>query len=61
MASACLITTAFETIAQSQRRALGYEELPYVMLEHPVAVATDEEVERKVGAAFSQVVRALAG
>jgi len=42
-----VITEAFLTVAQAQQQALDYPALPFVMLEHPVAVATDAEVEHK--------------
>ncbi len=57
----CLITTAFQTIAEGQQKALGYPELPFVMLEHPVAVATDDEIEAKVEAVYPELVRKLTG
>ncbi len=57
----CLITTAFQTIAEAQQKALGYPELPFVMLEHPVAVATGDEIEAKVEAVYAELVRKLTG
>ncbi len=57
----CVITTAFQSIAEAQQRALGYPELPFVMLEHPVAVATEDEIEEKVEAIYSDLVRHLTG
>ena len=56
----CVITTAFQAIAEAQQKALGYPELPFVMLEHPVAVATEDEIEEKVEAIYSDLVRHLA-
>lgn len=55
----CIITEAFFTIAQAQQKALDYEELPFVMLEHPVAVATDDEVQAKVERVYLEVVAKL--
>lgn|GEM_PF-3415384 len=57
----CIITEAFLTIAQAQQRALGYPDLPFVMLEHPVAVATDTEVEHKVAMIYDECVEKLTG
>ncbi len=57
----CLITTAFQAIAEAQQKALGYPELPFVMLEHPVAVATGDEIEAKVEAVYAELVRKLTG
>jgi len=55
----CVITEAFVTVARAQQKALDYPELPFVMLEHPVAVATDTEVEHKVELIYTEVVEKL--
>jgi hypothetical protein len=55
----CVITEAFFTVARTQQKALDYPELPFVMLEHPVAVATDAEVEHKVELVYTEVVGKL--
>jgi hypothetical protein len=34
-------------------------ELPFVMLEHPIAVATDAEVEHKVELIYAELVEKL--
>ena len=47
-------------MAKAQQKALDYPELPFVMLEHPVAVATDAEVEHKVELIYAEVVEKLA-
>jgi hypothetical protein len=57
----CVITEAFLTVAKAQQKALNYPHLPFVMLEHPVAVATDEEVQRKVAWIYADVVEKLIG
>ena len=57
----CVITEAFFTVAQAQQKALDYPELPFVMLEHPVAVATDAEVEHKVELIYAELVEKLSG
>ena len=57
----CVITEAFLTVAQAQQKALDYPELPFVMLEHPVAVATDAEVEHKVALMYAEFVEKLTG
>ena len=46
-------------MAKAQQKALDYPELPFVMLEHPVAVATDAEVEHKVELIYAEVVEKL--
>ena len=57
----CVITEAFLTVAQAQQKALDYPALPFVMLEHPVAVATDAEVEHKVELIYAALVEKLTG
>jgi len=46
-------------VAKAQQTALDYPELPFVMLEHPVAVATDAEVTHKVELIYAEVVEKL--
>ncbi len=46
-------------MARAQQKALDYPELPFVMLEHPVAVATDDEVEHKVELIYTELVETL--
>lgn len=55
----CLITEAFHSIAVAQQQALDYPTLPFVMLEHPVAVATDAEVQSKVEQVYAELVDKL--
>ena len=57
----CVITEAFLTVARAQQQALDYPELPFVMLEHPVAVATDTEVQHKVALIYAALVEKLTG
>ena len=57
----CVITEAFLTVAQAQQKALDYPALPFVMLEHPVAIATDAEVEHKVELIYAELVEKLTG
>ena len=49
------------TVAMAQQKALDYPELPFVMLAHPVAVATDAEVESKVALIYAELVEKLTG
>ena len=46
-------------MAKAQQKALDYPELPFVMLEHPVAVATDAEVAHKVELIYAELVGKL--
>jgi hypothetical protein len=57
----CVITEAFFTVAKAQQKALDYPELPFVMLEHPVAVATDAEVGHKVALIYTELLEKLTG
>jgi hypothetical protein len=57
----CVITEAFLTVAKAQQQALDYPELPFIMLEHPVAVATDAEVRHKVELIYAAFVEKLTG
>ena len=55
----CVITEAFLTVARAQQQALDYPGLPFVMLEHPVAVATDTEVQHKVDLIYPAFIEQL--
>ena len=55
----CVITEAFLTVAKAQQQALDYPDLPFIMLEHPVAVATDTEVQHKVALIYTELVEKL--
>lgn len=57
----CVITEAFLSVAQAQQKALDYPDLPFVMLEHPLAVATDAEVQHKVELIYAALVEKLTG
>jgi hypothetical protein len=57
----CVITEAFWTVALAQQKALDYPALPFVMLEHPVAIATEAEVEHKVELIYAELVEKLTG
>lgn len=55
----CVITEAFLSAAKAHQKALDYPDLPFVMLEHPVAVATDAEVAHKVELIYAELVAKL--
>ncbi len=57
----CIITEAFLTVAKAQQQALDYPELPFVMLEHPVAVAYEAEVQHKVALIYTEFIEKLTG
>ncbi|MGE3536242.1 MAG: hypothetical protein AB7N91_02250 [Candidatus Tectimicrobiota bacterium] len=55
----CMITEVFYAIAKAQQKALDYPDLPFVMFEHPVAVATDDEVRHKVELVYAEFIDKL--
>lgn len=55
----CVITTAFLAIAKAQQKAMGYLELPFVAIQHPVAVSEEAEIREKVKAVYSDFVESF--
>jgi len=47
------------TVARAQQQALDYPALPFVVLEHPVAIATEAEVAHKVERIYAALVEHL--
>jgi hypothetical protein len=56
-----MITEVFYAVAKAQQKALDYPDLPFVMFEHPVAVATDDEVRHKVELVYAELIEKLTG
>lgn len=54
-----LASTEFVTAADAQARALGYEAVPVVWVQHPIQDRTDAEMARLADAAFEEVLAAL--
>lgn len=54
-----IASSAFEGAALTQAKALGLEEVRFVLVEHPIQDATDDEMRAKADAAFEQVIAAL--
>ena len=54
-----IASSEFDEAAQVQRKALGMEGARYVLVDHPIQDATDEEMRDKARAVFESVVSAL--
>ena len=54
-----IASSEFAEAAQVQRKALGMEGARYVLVEHPIQDATDEEMRGKARAVVDCVVEAL--
>ena len=52
-------SSEFDEAAQVQRKALGMRDARYVLVDHPIQDATDEEMREKARASIDEVVRAL--
>lgn len=54
-----LASSEFEDAALTQAKALGLEEVRFVLVEHPIQDATDDEMRAKADAVIDQVIAAL--
>jgi len=54
-----IASSEFAEAAQVQRKALGMEGARYVLVDHPIQDATDEEMRGKARAVVESVVQAL--
>lgn len=54
-----IASSEFAQAAEVQRKALGMEGARYVLVDHPIQDATDEEMRGKARAVADSVVRAL--
>ena len=52
-------SSEFAEAAQTQRKALGMEGARYVLVDHPIQDATDDEMRGKARAVLDQVIAAL--
>jgi hypothetical protein len=52
-------SSEFAEAAQVQRKALGMEGARYVLVDHPIQDATDEEMRGKARAVIDSVIEAL--
>jgi hypothetical protein len=57
--SVSLASNEFAEAAQVQADALGLSDARYVLVEHPIQDATDDEMRAKADAVVDQVVAAL--
>ena len=54
-----IASSQFAEAAEVQRKALGMEGARYVLVEHPIQDATDDEMRAKARAVLESVVTAL--
>lgn len=54
-----IASSEFAEAAQTQRKALGMEGARYVLVDHPIQDATDDEMRVKARAVLDQVIAAL--
>ena len=57
--SVCIASSEFDTAADAQRTALGMKGAQYVLVDHPIQDATDEEMRLKARVVADAVVAAL--
>ncbi len=53
-------TTAFEALAHHEAHTLGMEELPLLVVEHPLGGEPPERIAQKATAALAQLLARLA-
>lgn len=54
-----IASSEFAEAAQAQRKMLGMDDARYVLVDHPIQNATDEEIRGKAQAALAAVIAAL--
>lgn len=54
-----IASSEFAEAAQTQRKALGMNGARYVLVDHPIQDATDDEMRGKARAVLDQVIAAL--
>ena len=54
-----IASSEFGQAAEVQRKALGMEGARYVLVDHPIQDATDDEMRSKARAVLEQVIAAL--
>ena len=54
-----IASSEFDEAARVQRKALGMEGARFVLVEHPIQDATDEEMRGKARAVVDSVIEAL--
>jgi len=56
-----IASSEFAQAAETQRAALGMKDARYLLVDHPIQDATDEEMREKARAVVDAVVAALTG
>jgi hypothetical protein len=56
-----IASSEFGEAAETQRAALGMKDARYLLVDHPIQDATDEEMREKARAVVDRVVEALTG
>ncbi len=54
-----IASSEFAEAAEAQRKMLGMDDARYVLVDHPIQDATDDEMRAKAQAAFEAVVQAV--
>ena len=54
-----IASNEFAEAAQVQRKALGMDDARYVLVDHPIQDATDDEMRAKAHAVLDSVIAAL--
>jgi hypothetical protein len=54
-----IASSEFAEAAEAQRKMLGMEGARYVLVDHPIQDATDDEMRAKAQAAFEAIVEAV--
>lgn len=57
--SVSIASEEFEDAARTQAKALGLNDARFVLVEHPIQDATDDEMRAKADAVVDQVIAAL--
>jgi hypothetical protein len=59
--SVFVASTEFIDAADTQARALGFDDVARVFVPHPIQDRTDDEIRALADAAFDEIVRAVEG
>jgi len=54
-----IASSEFGDAALTQAKAFGLEEAPFVLVEHPIQDATDDEMRSKADAVTEEIIAAL--
>lgn len=57
--SVSIASSEFAEAAQVQRKALGMDDARYLLVDHPIQDATDDEMRAKAHAVLNAVIEAL--